>query len=103
LLAFLRASDDAVSELVRENPDDADVARILVERSGRTASEVTAFAKAFRKRNFGFFLTEADEGRLGNGFGAKVSRFVYNRLMMPVIYKKFAADERKRSRTSQGT
>jgi Domain of unknown function (DUF5069) len=102
LLAFLRASDETVSELVRGNPDDADVARILVERSGRTPSEVAAFAKTFRKKMFGFFLTEADEGRLGNGFGAKITRFVYNRVMMPVIYKKFAADERKRRTSGSG-
>jgi hypothetical protein len=96
LLSFLRTSDEAVSELVRGNPDDADVARILVERSGRTKSEVNAFVKKFRLQNLGFVFTETDEGRLGNGVRAKAVRFVYNRLMMPVLYAKFAADERKR-------
>jgi hypothetical protein len=96
LLAFLRVSDETVSELMRGNADDAEVARILVERSGRTKSEVSAFAKKFRRQNLGFVFTETDEGRMGNGVRAKLLRFVYNRLMMPVLYTKFAADERKR-------
>jgi Domain of unknown function (DUF5069) len=96
LLKFLRTTDTAVSALAREHADDAEVARILVERSGRGATEIQAFAKSFRRRNANFILLEADEGRLGNGLRAKLIRFVYNRLMMPIIYAKFAADERKR-------
>ncbi|HEX3462572.1 MAG TPA: DUF5069 domain-containing protein [Candidatus Elarobacter sp.] len=97
LLRFLRTTDATVSALVRDHADDAEVARILVERSGRSPSEIAEFAKIFPRKNFGFVLTEADEGRLGNGPRAKLICFVYNRLIMPIFYAKFAADERKRA------
>jgi len=103
LLKFLRTTDTAVSELVREHADDAEVARILVERSGRSPAEIQSFARSFRRKNANFILLEADEGRLGSGPRAKLIRFVYNRLMMPVIYAKFAADERKRARRASGS
>jgi hypothetical protein len=95
LIAFLRTDDTAISALVREHPADADVARIIVERSGRSASECEAFNRAFRRRNFDFVLIEADEGRL-RGFKGAVLTFVYNRLLMPIFYRLFARDERKR-------
>jgi len=96
LLKFLRTDDKTVSELVRAHDDDAEVARILVERSGRDSTEVRAFAQKFRRKNMDFVLLEADEGRLGNGLRAKLTALFYNRLLMPVVYAKFAADERKR-------
>ena len=97
LLRFLHATDAAVSALVNEHPDDADVARILIQRSGRSDDEVRRFAKRMRRQNFNFVLTEADEDRLGNGLGARLMRFAYNRVIMPIVYRKFAADGRKRA------
>ena len=64
LIAFLRTDDVTISALVREHPADADVARVLVEQSGRTPAECAAFDKTFRRKNFNFILLEADEGRL---------------------------------------
>lgn len=97
LLKFLHTDDATVSALVREHADDAEVARILIERSGHDSAEVRAFAEKFRRKNMDLVLLEADEGRLGNGLRAKLIAFFYNRLMMPIIYAKFASDERKRS------
>lgn len=103
LLKFLRTDDKTVSELVRQHGDDAEVARILIERSGHDSPEVRAFAEKFRRKNMDFVLLEADEGRLGNGLRAKSIRFFYNRLLMPIVYAKFAADERKRRAVESST
>jgi Domain of unknown function (DUF5069) len=99
LMTFLRTTDTAVSALVREHPDDADAARILVERSGRTPAECAAFDKAFRRRNLNFVFVEADEGRLGRGVGPAIVRAFYNGAVMPIFYSLFRRDERKRSPT----
>ncbi len=99
LMAFLRTDDTAVSQLVREHPADADVATILVERSGRTAAEIAAFDKTFRRKNLDFVFVEADEGRLGPGFKASAIRFFYNAVVMRIFYPLFERDERKRKAT----
>ena len=96
LIAFLRTDDVTISGLVREHPDDAEVARILVERSGRTPAEVEAFSASFRRKNLNFVLLEADEGRLGGPKGA-VLKFVYNAMVMPIFYPLFRRDERNRN------
>jgi Domain of unknown function (DUF5069) len=95
VIAFLRTDDETISALVRENPSDADVARILVEHSGRSAAECAAYSRSLRRKLFDFILLEADEGRVGGFKGAAV-KFVYNRLLMPVIYPLFRRGERKR-------
>ena len=100
LIAFLRTDDAAISALVREHPADADVAKIIVERSGRSAAECEAFNRTFRRRNFNFVFVEADEGRLGTGLKAKIVTFVYNRLVMPIFYRLFERDERNRTAPS---
>jgi hypothetical protein len=97
LIAFLRTDDATVSALVQEHPADADVARILVERSGRSPIECSAFNTAFRRRNFDFVFVEADEGRLGSGFKSMLLKVLYNNLVMPIFYRLFERDERKRS------
>ncbi len=98
LLAFLRTTDTAVSALVREHSDDSDVARILVERSGRSPAECAAFDTAFRRKNFDFVLIEADEGRLGSDLRATILKALYNAAMMPIFYSMFRRDEGRRSR-----
>ena len=100
LIAFLRTDDVSISALVREHPSDADVARILVERSGRSPAECAAFSGSFRRKYLNFVLIEADEGRLPPGFKATLVKFAYNTLIMPVVYWMFRRDERKR--TAQG-
>lgn len=99
LIAFLRTDDAAISALVREHPADADVARIIVERSGRSAAECEAFSRKFRRNNFDFVLLEADEGRL-RGIKGAILKFVYNSLIMPVVYRMFTRDERNRTAPS---
>ena len=96
LIAFLRTDDVTISALVREHSDDAEVARILVERSGHSPAEVEAFNTAFRRKNFNFILLEADEGRLGGAKGATL-KFIYNAMVMPIFYPLFERDERKRN------
>lgn len=96
LRTFLRTTDSAVSALVREHPDDADVAQILVQRSGRSPAEIAAFDKAFRRKNLNFVFVEADEGRLGSGLGTLILRGLYNGAVMPLFYALFRRDERNR-------
>jgi hypothetical protein len=96
LIAFLRTTDTTISALVREHPADEDVARIIVERSGRSAAECEAFNRTFRRKNFDFVLIEADEGRLRGVKGALL-KFVYNGVVMPIVYRMFKRDERNRS------
>ena len=70
-----------------EQQSDAEVARILVERSERTPAECAAFNAAFRRRNFDFVLLEADEGRLRPGLKSAFLKFTYNNVIMPVVYR----------------
>ena len=100
VIAFLRTDDETISKLVRENPSDADVARILVERSGRSASECAAYSASLKRKFMNFFFLEADEGRLGPGFKSSVIRFLYNKALMPAVYFMFRRDERKRKATA---
>jgi hypothetical protein len=99
LITFLRTDDTTISQLVREHPADADVATILVERSGRTAAEIAAFDKTLRRNNLNFVFVEADEGRLGPGFKGAAIRFFYNNVVMRIFYPLFERDERKRKAT----
>jgi len=98
VLRFLRISDGDVLALVREHRDDADVARIIVERSGRINEELAAFSKRLRRGMFDFALMEADEGRMAPGFKRSAITFFYNRLLMPIVYTMFARAERARTR-----
>ena len=96
LIAFLRTDDETISALVREHASDAEVARILVEQSGRSASECEAYSKALKRKFLNFFFLEADEGRLPRGFRSSLIGFLYNRVMMPAVYVMFRRDERNR-------
>jgi hypothetical protein len=96
LLAFLGTDDASVCALVREHDDDAVVAGQLVARSGRSELERRAFGIRLRRRMWDFALMEADEGRLPDGPRARLLRFAYNRLLMPIVYAQFSAAERKR-------
>jgi hypothetical protein len=96
VIAFLRTDDETISTLVREHPSDSDVARILVERSGRSANECEAYSKSLKRKFMNFFFLEADEGRFRPGFMAAIIRFLYNKALMPVVYAMFRRDERKR-------
>ena len=100
VIAFLRTDDEAISALVRDNPSDADVARIIVERSGRTASECAAYSSSLKRKLFNFIMLEADEGRV-RGFKAAVIKFLYNKALMPVVYVMFRRDERNRKATAR--
>ena len=97
LIAFLRTDDETITSLVRAHPADADVAAILIERSGRTPAECVAFSASFRRKFFDFILLDADKGRLRPGLKSATIKFAYNHLMMPAFYWMFRRDERKRS------
>jgi uncharacterized protein DUF5069 len=96
LIAFLRTDDVAISAVVREHADDGEAARVIVERSGRSRTECEAFSKRFRRKFMDFVLIEADEDRLPRGPKATIVKFLYNAVMMPVVYRLFRRDERKR-------
>lgn len=95
VLRFLRTDDATVSSLLREL-SDAEVARILAERSGRTAEERRQFSDELKRSLHNFIFMEADEGRLPPGLKTAAIRFFYNNLLMPIFYSKFRRDERKR-------
>jgi hypothetical protein len=96
VIAFLRTDDETISALVREYPSDADVARIIVERSGRSADECAAYSGSLKRKFMNFFFLEADEGRLGPGFKTSAIKFLYNKALMPAVYFFFRRDERNR-------
>ena len=96
LITFLRTDDVTISALVREHPADADVARILVERSLRSPAECSASNATFRRKNFDFVFVDADEGRLRPGFKSTILKVLYNNLVMPIFYRLFQRDERNR-------
>ncbi len=48
------------------------------------------------RKFFDFVLLEADEGRLRPGPKATILKFLYNTVMMPVVYRMFMRDERNR-------
>ncbi len=100
LIAFLRTDDTTISQLVSEHPDDAAVAKILVDRSGRSPGEREAFDKSFRRKNLNFVFLEADEGRLGAGLKATALKVFYNSVVMRIFYPLFERDERKRTPAS---
>jgi Domain of unknown function (DUF5069) len=100
VIAFLRTDDETITALVRENPSDADVARIIVERSGRSATECAAYSGSLKRKFMNFVMLEADEGRI-QGFKASVIKFLYNKALMPIVYPMFRRDERKRKPTPQ--
>jgi hypothetical protein len=97
LITFLRTDDATISQLVREHAADADVAAILVERSGRTPAECAAFNRTLRRKNLNFIFLEADEGRLPPGLKASALRFFYNNVVMRIFYPLFERDERNRN------
>jgi len=100
VIAFLRTDDETITALVRENPSDSDVARILVERSGRSSTECAAYSASLKRKFANFIMLEADEGRL-HGFKASVVTFLYNKALMPIVYPMFRRDERKRKAAAQ--
>jgi hypothetical protein len=96
LMTYLRTDDATITALVRENPSDADVARIIVERSGRSATESAAYSASFKRKLLNFVFLEADEGRLPPGFKTSAIKFLYNKALMPAVYFMFNRDERNR-------
>ena len=95
VLRFLHTDDVTVSSLLREH-SDAEAARIIVERSGRTPEECRQFSQQLKRSLNNFVFMEADEGRLQPGFKTTATRFFYNNVLMPIFYTKFRRDERKR-------
>lgn len=96
VIAFLRTDDETISALVRDHLSDDDVAHILIERSGRSPAEREQFSRTLKRSLWNFALLEADEGRLAPGFKSSAITFLYNRMIMPIVYAMFRRDERKR-------
>jgi hypothetical protein len=99
VLNFLHTDDTTVTSLVEANPSDAEVARILLEQSGRTIEERQAFNASLKRKFFNFSMLEADEGRMKPGLRRSALCFLYNRILMPRFRASFLEAERKRGRT----
>jgi Domain of unknown function (DUF5069) len=94
LLKFLRTKDVRVLELLRELEDDEAVAKTLISESGRSADEIQAWSKRFRKVNAPFIaMWNADEGRREPGLGTSLLKLFYNFLLMPPVYLGFRIAE----------
>lgn len=93
---FLRCSDETLTALVQEHADDATVARMLVERSGRTPEACAAFSERLGRSLSQLPLTDADEGILSPGFKRTAINLLYNAVILPIFYAQFRAAERKR-------
>lgn len=100
LLKFLGRKDVRVLELLRELDDDERVAKTLIRESGRTADEIRAWGRRFRKNN-GLFIAmwDADEGRRKPGIGTTFLKLFYNLVLMPPVYLIFYAGQARRKRS----
>ncbi|HSN03826.1 MAG TPA: DUF5069 domain-containing protein [Nitrospira sp.] len=99
LLKFLRTNDGHVLDLLRELENDEAVANTLIRESGRSADEIQAWSKRFRRFNALFIaMWNADEGRREPGVGTSLLKLFYNGLMMPPVYVGFWMVERLRQR-----
>lgn len=96
-LKFLRTDDCHILKLVREYADDRTVARVLVERSGRSVKERRIFSAQTRRSFFNFELLEADEGRTPRGLRRTLLCIFYNYLMMPCVTFAYNRAERARN------
>lgn len=96
VLRFLNVSDANVCESVRQTHDDAQVARILIQQSGRSRAECEAFSTSLRRKLLNFAFLDADEGRMPPGPKRSAWVFFYNKCMMPIAYAMFSRAEQKR-------
>ncbi len=101
LLHFLGLKDAQICEIVRAEPNDERAAQRIVERSGKTAEQCSAFNRRFGRSN-GPFLTmiDLDEGRRSGGMKASVMKAVYNGLIFPfatLLYRSAARKRQKRA------
>ena len=96
LLRFLGLKDSQISEIVRGEADDERAAQRIVERSGKTAGECTAFNRGFVRGNGPFLaMMDADEGRQKPGLGAFVMKAAYNAVIFPIGILMYRAGSRK--------
>jgi hypothetical protein len=93
VLKFLRLSAADLNAVVRAEPDDDVVARILIERSGQSPKQVAWFTRRMLL-TYGavFAMFDADEDRK-TGALAKMLAALYNRVIYPPFAKKFRRDE----------
>ena len=99
LLRFLRASAAEVSALVRSQPGDDIVARMLIERSGKTPGQIAWFNnRMLLAYGVIFAMFDADEGRRSGPLARALAHF-YNLVIYPPFAWKFARDETRVSKT----
>jgi len=90
LLKFLRTNEARVVALLRECEEDTDVAERLIRESGRSAAEIQAWNKRFRRVNALFMaMWDADEGRRAPGWVTAGLKLSYNFVLMPPVYLLF--------------
>ena len=90
MLKFLRTTETRILDLLRQSEDDAVVARLLLEASGRSEAEIQAWNRRFRTLNALFLaMWDADEGRRDPGLGTSLLKFFYNYGLMPPVYLYF--------------
>lgn len=96
VLAFLRMTDDEFCEIVRRHPDDVEVGRAAIARSGRTPEHCRAFSAKLKRGMHDFALLEADEGRMRPGLKRALIKGLYGGIILPIAYAMFRRGESRR-------
>ena len=93
VLRFLGTAAAHVNALVRSEPGDEVVARMLIERSRKSPKQIASFStRMLFAYSFAFAMFDADEGRT-SGVLASVLAGFYNGVIYPPFAKKFRRDE----------
>ena len=96
VLRFLRVSSAELLQAVQAEPDNDAAARKLLRESGRSSRECAGFTRKFRLVQAPFLaMMEADEGRMPPGAAASFLRWLYNAVLMPLVYAYFRRKEQR--------
>jgi Domain of unknown function (DUF5069) len=93
VLRFLGVSASDLNAIVRVQPSDEAVGRILIERSRKSPKQIARFnTRMLLTYGAIFAMFDADEGRRTGAFAKALAGF-YNRVIYPPFAKKFRRDE----------
>lgn len=93
VLKFLGLSASDLNAIVRVQPDDETVGRILIDKSRKSPKQIARFTlRMLLTYGVVFAMFDADEGR-ETGTLAKALAGFYNHVIYPPFAKKFRRDE----------
>jgi hypothetical protein len=96
LMAFLKVRERHVVQIVSEEPDDEQAAVLLVALSGRSREACRSWSARFLRRESPvLWMIDVDEARRV-GPAADVGRWLYNRVVIPPVFRLFRWMESKK-------